>query len=763
MQEAKSEQRGGLGTFGGVFTPSVLTILGIVLFLRLGYVVGSVGLIQALLILFAAHAISILTSLSVAAIATNLRVKGGGDYYLISRTLGLGYGGAIGTVLFLAQSVAVGFYCIGFAEAATGFMQLDTTGAWPQLIAGGAVLALFALAWLGSDWATRFQYVVMILLIAAIIVFTLGALSQFQSSRLLENAAGNGTGVPFWVVFAVFFPAVTGFTQGVSMSGDLRDASRSIPRGTFAAVGVSFLVYLAAMLLFAGAQSAPELAADGLAMKRLSTMPLLFDAGVVAATLSSALSSFLGAPRILQAMGQDEVMPVLRRFAEGKGPANNPRAAVALTAVIAMAVVASGSLDVVAGVVSMCFLLSYGLLNYATYYEASTRSPYFRPTFRFFSPRASLVGALACIAVMLAIDPTAALVAAALIFAVYQYVRLRAVPARWVDSRRSFHLQQVREHLLGAAKETEHARNWRPQILVFSDQPKRRARILRFASWVEGGAGMVSVVRVLEREGPSVLLERRKAVESLSAELSALGSTAFPLIVAAPKLEDAVPVIVQSAGIGATRANTVIVNWLDSDSGAHPLAEARLGGNLRTSFRLGCNLLVLDADAGDWDTLDAVPTKERRIDVWWTDSSTGELMLLLTHLMTRAPDWEGAEVRVLASQRKGESADDRLQQIKEHLKTTRIRATPLIVEDLAALVALSQGASLVFMPFALRRRKLVHAYGGAVDELLPQLPIVVLCLAAQDVDLGADPDDASEDGESAKTTAKPAAAGAGSA
>ena len=161
---------GTLGTFPGVFTPSVLTILGIILFMRLGYVVGNAGLGQALMIICLANAISVLTTFSLSAIATNLKVKGGGDYYLISRTLGVEFGGAIGIVLFLAQSVSIAFYCIGFGEALSGLLPWSGK-ALPQIVAALAVSLLFIFAWMGADWATRFQYAVMSILAAALISF----------------------------------------------------------------------------------------------------------------------------------------------------------------------------------------------------------------------------------------------------------------------------------------------------------------------------------------------------------------------------------------------------------------------------------------------------------------------------------------------------------------------------------------------------------------------------------------------------------------
>lgn len=733
---------GKLGTFGGVFTPSILTILGMVLFLRLGYVVGAVGFDQALAILVIAHAISILTGLSVAAIATNLRVKGGGDYYLISRTLGLGYGGTIGLVLFVAQSVAVGFYCIGFAEAVSSLVA--GPGPWPLLSRGLgaiAVLGLFGLAWRGTEGATRLQYGIMALLIAALASFAAGAFARWDPDQLVANAV-PGSSLPFWAGFAVFFPAVTGFTQGISMSGELRNPGRSIPLGTLLAVFLSMAVYFGAAVLMAGAEPAALLAADGLAMKRLSILPVLFDAGVIAATLSSALASLLGAPRILQAMAGDRVLPMLRFFSTGDGPGGNPRRALALTGLIALGVVAAGNLNAVAAVVTMFFLLSYGLLNYATWYEAAAASPSFRPAFRFFSRYASLAGAGGCVALMLAIDTVSGLVAGAVIFAVYQYVRLRAVPGRWADSRRSYHLQRVRHHLLGAAAEPKHARDWRPQVLVFSNDPLRRARILRFASWIEGGAGIVTVVQVLVRQGPKALEERAAAIQALEQELAALESKAFPLVVAAPRLDEAISVVVQSAGVGPVRANTVIANWLRDQGAMQSFAAQRFGQNLRTAFRLGANLLLLDADAELWKTLEQVPARQRRIDLWWSDGVTGEFMLLLAHLMTRSADWEGASIRVLALPREGQAPPARVQEIEKRLADVRIEAEPVVLEGggSEALLAACRDASLVFIPVTMHGGRFYGPYGTEGDALLSHLPITVLAIAAEDVELGADPD-----------------------
>ena len=752
-------KRPGLGTFAGVFTPSILTILGIILFLRLGYVVGHSGLAQTLTIIAVAHAVSLLTSLSLSAIATNLRVKGGGDYYLISRTLGVSFGGAIGLVLFLAQAVSVGFYCIGFAEAVGAWFP-ERDGLLLREIGGAAVLALGLLAWLGADWATRFQYVVMAAIAAAIGVFAVGALGAWDMQTLSANWQPPAGHLSFWVAFAIFFPAVTGFTQGVSMSGDLADAGRSIPRGVLWAVGLSMLVYVGAAVLFAAALPNAELGADYIAMQRVASYAPLVVAGVLAATLSSALASFLGAPRILQSLSADGIFSALKPFALGSGTSNNPRRGVLLTFVIAAAVVALGDLNAIASLVSMFFLLSYGLLNYATYFEARAHNPSFRPRFRFFDQRASLAGALLCAGAMLAIDLTSGAIAVAVLFGIYQYLEHKAAPGGWADSRRSSHLQEARKHLLAAAAEPEHPRDWRPQLLVFSDTARRRQRLLRFTEWIEGGSGLTTVVRVLEGQGPQMIDARERVLEEMSEELRELKSTAFPLAVAGAALAPTLSAVVQSAGIGPLRANTVVANWIEGAPGfAHHPGVSRFGQNLRTAFRLGCNLVVLDVDAHEWSDVAARPAKERVIDVWWRSNRTGELMLLLAYLVTRSEEWEGARIRLLAAPDEGEDKETESAALKAKLDEFRIEAQIQFIDqlDAEAIVAHSRDAALVFLSFGIHGGRFYGPAGGDLASMLRGLPLVALTMAAQDVDLDADPD--IDPGEEPETPAEDATSG----
>ena len=732
---------GSLGTFAGVFTPSILTILGIILFLRLGYVVGSAGLGRALLIIALANVITILTSISLAAVATNLKVKGGGDYYLISRTLGVEFGGAIGIVLFLAQSVSIAFYCIGFGEAVS-VMLPEGYGIPGRLIAAMALGFLFIFAWLGADWATKFQYVVMAFLCVALLSFFWGGLSGWDSRLASQNWIRPEGGPAFWIIFAIFFPAVTGFTQGVSMSGDLKDPGRSLPLGTFLAVGLSIVVYLAVAIVFAGTMPNSVLAKDYTAMKQVARFGIMIDAGVIAATLSSAMASFLGAPRILQSLAGDRIIPFLNPFAKGDGPARNPRRGVLLSAGIAGLTIALGNLNVVAPVVSMFFLISYGLLNYATFYEARSFSPSFRPRFRWFDYRVSLVGALACMGVILAIDFKTGLIAGSVLFGMFQYIKRTAGPARWADSHRSHALQRVRSHLLSIGLQPEHPRDWRPQILAFSADADHRARLLTFASWIEGKSGMTTVARIVEGEGASVRRQREGVTKELTEDLIEKNLPAFPLVVAAPDIQTGTEIMVQSVGIGPLRANTVLLNWLgETPADGEGFRLLRFGANLRAAYRLGQNIIVFECTDPEWQRLQEVPPEKRRIDVWWFNDATSRLMLLLAYLMTRSGDWESAHIRVLTHCPGG--TDACAVGLAQTLEEVRIEADAETVSDtrVSTLTEHSADAAMVFLPFRFHYNQIRTPFDGAVDEVLADLPATAIVLAAEDIDLEAEPEE----------------------
>ncbi len=732
---------GKLGTFGGVFTPSLLTILGLVLFLRLGFVTGSIGLGQMLLVLVLATSVSVLTTISLAAIATNLRVGGGGVYFLISRTLGPAAGGAIGLVLYLAMSVSVAFYCIGLGEAVANVMG-STNPAMPRVIGALTILALVGLAWLGADVATRLQYVVMGCLVVAIVAYFVGVTPHLSATRLADSFGAPMDGASFWVTFAIFFPAITGFTQGVAMSGDLRTPSRSITVGTFAAIGVSTVVYLLVIVSFAASVPLEQLRDDTTIMRSLSVVPALVDVGVIAATLSSAIASILGAPRTLQRLAADHVIGPLQPFAVTSRNGDNPRRAVLLTAVIALGTVALGDLNVVAPIISMFFLASYGMINYATYSEARAASTSFRPRFRFFDWRASFAGTVACVGVIAAIDPIAGGAAAIAIFALYRYLLRSVQEVRWADSTRGFHASKVRAHLGQMTRQRDAGRDWRPVTVAFVPRdPQRRAQLLATSSWFEGGSGFTTAARIIPGRGPIARKHAAAVRLELQRELDAGGLGLYGRVVVAHDLEAGVSAMLQAHGIGAVEPNLALYSWYDIDD-----RERSNSGDyeamVQTGVRFGCHVGIVHTRGADIGSAPSSSRDALRIAVWWSDEANGQLLTLLAWMATRTAVWAGATIEVwIAPEADTIDPLGARAYAAELIHEARIPATVMGVAAAGDFLERVHTAHLVLAPLRVRSDAMLGPGGVPIDELVPTLPPVVFVQHAIETRLDVQPDD----------------------
>ena len=598
---------------------------------------------------------------------------------------------------------------------------------------------LAGFVWAGADVASRFQFVVMAFLIAALLSFYAGAFGSTESVVLADGWSPPPEALGFWAVFAIFFPAVTGFTQGVSMSGDLKDPAKSLPRGTFAAVGLSTIVYVTVAIILAASVPQILLIDDaGDAMRSIAIIGPLIVIGVIAATLSSAMASFLGAPRILQSLASDRVFPVLNIFAKGHGPQSNPRLAAILSFAIAILTLGLGSLDAIAAVVSMFFLISYGLLNYATYSEARAKSPSFRPRFRFFDQRLSLLGAVACLGAMLAINVFAGVAALLVLFVVYQYLSRRSGPERWADSASSHHFQRAMSSIRALSNEEQHARNWRPQILAFSADPARRERLIRFAAWLEGGSGFTIAIRVMQGEGAVMRRERDAAAAQLRSEIEKLGLDIYSRVVLAVDGLEALPVVVQATGVGALRANTALFGWPEQPPEERRVLYVR---SLRDIARLGVNVVAVSSDEQRWGALEARERRNRRIDVWWSGDDSSRLALLSAYLFTRTDTWARAKIRLLVGADPADAPETKAA-LEAMLDEARIPAEVVCRADLdqGAMVRTSADAAIVFVTMRIRRDDTLDALGGDLNRLLERLPMTVAVLAGEPVDLLAGPD-----------------------
>ena len=346
------------GTFGGVFTPSILTILGVIMYLRLPWIAGQAGLLVTIGIVLLAHLISVTTGLSVSSIATDKKVKAGGTYYMISRSLGLPIGGTLGLALFVGLSFSVSLYLIGFAESFLSYWGFEVTKNSIRIAGTIILISVTVVTFISTSLAIKTQYFIMTAIILSLLSIVFGNHSYTPTEPLINSIS---TAAPFIVLFGIFFPAVTGFEAGVSMSGDLQDPKKSIPVGTITAIAIGLVVYIALAFFFSYSVSSDLLVNDPNALLKISLIPELVIAGIWGATLSSAFGSILGAPRILQATSTDKITH--KFFAKGFGPLNEPRNALLLTFIIAEAGILVGDLDVIASIVSMFFITTYGFLN----------------------------------------------------------------------------------------------------------------------------------------------------------------------------------------------------------------------------------------------------------------------------------------------------------------------------------------------------------------------------------------------------------------
>ncbi|QDU88445.1 putative fructoselysine transporter [Pirellulimonas nuda] len=732
-ETAKDHQHAKFGALGGVFTPCTLTILGVIMFLRFGQVVGQAGFWGSIAIVLAAKAITTLTSLSLSAIATNTRVRGGGAYYLISRSLGVEFGGAIGIVFFLAQAISVAMYVIGFTEALVNtFPSLAPSSTW---VASVVNLATFACVYVGAGWTIKVQYAILAVLGAALTSFYLGAAGQFSVGVLQENLAPHYlAGENFFSIFALFFPAVTGIMAGANMSGDLKSPAHAIPRGTLGAVAVTALIYLSLACVLAGVRPHQELIANNFVMRDVAAWPILITAGVFAATLSSALGSMMGAPRILQALARDDVFPFLRFFGAASGKSSEPRRAAVLSFVIAQCCVLLGDLNAIAPIITMFFMITYALLNLATFFEAVTKNPSYRPTFRYCHWSLSLLGAVGCLAVMLLINWAWAVGSIVVIAAIYGYIQYREIEARWGDLQGGVVFERARRSLLRLEAMSYHPKNWRPIVLAMSSSAWNRPHLAIYGEWLTAGHGILTLAQVVCGDVEKHAERRESYERALRKFIEKQELLAFPTVVIAPYPSDGIESLVQCHGIGGFKPNTVLIGWPRSEEKAEAFgATLRLLARLRRSII--CARLLRDDDddepaEGEEEQPrdDAWFVPEGTIDVWWRGMENGELMLLLAHLLNRNPSWRRNPIRVLRIVPNEEAVQEVRGHIANLAADSRIRIEPVVIvakDPPAVIQQASRNAALLLLGFEAPKEGDEKSFYRRMDELAGGLPRVL--------------------------------------
>ena len=720
-----------------MFTPCTLTILGVIMFLRFGQVVGQAGVLSAIAIVVISKMITTLTTLSLSAVATNTRVKSGGAYFLISRSLGVEFGGAIGVVFFLAQAISVAMYVLGFSEAFAD--SFGTTNASMTTVATVTNVVVFACVYIGAGWTIKVQYFILAILIAALVSFFVGAGAAFDSALLSANQQSNyADHQNFFTMFALFFPAVTGIMAGANMSGDLAEPGRSIPRGTLYAVAVTAFIYVLQAVLLGASRSSGDLTGNNLIIKEIAWSGSLITAGVFAATISSALGSMMGAPRILQAFARDDVFRSLRFLASGSGKTSEPRRATVVTFSISQVCILLGDLNAIAPVITMFFMITYGTLNLATFYEAITKNPSYRPRFRFSHWSTSLLGAIACLAVMFLIDWIWAIVSLVLMAGLCWYISLHEIEARWGDMQSGLKFEKTRRNLLKLEDEIYHPKNWRPIILALSGGAWTRPNLAVYGHWLTAGHGILTLSQVISGEVESRLERRRGAEKMLRSFIAEQGLEAFPAVVVAPFVTDGIESLVQCHGIGGLRPNTVLLGWPNDAAKAETF-----GSNLRVISQLDRSVVALrlkqtpDSSVQDENT-DAVQDDPWEaplgsIDVWWRGQKNGELMLLLAHLLTLNPEWRYHPVRLLRIVENESASVEVEKHLKKLSEDSRINAEAVAIlgSDVPNTIQQwSRNAAIVILGFEVPEDGHEVEVFEAIERLTGDLPRVLLVESA---------------------------------
>ncbi|MBA3237306.1 MAG: amino acid permease [Parachlamydiaceae bacterium] len=602
------------GTFLGVFVPCILMLFGVIIFLRLGWVVGLVGISETLIIVTLAALIALVTTLSMSAIATNIEVGKGGMYYMLSRSLGIEAGGALGIPLFFRQSLTIAFCCIGFGESLH-----DLVPAWSITNIGIITLCILTtLAYTSVSGALKVQIAIFIAILFSLISFFTGGDVPPMDPATFTPPPLNTLG--FWSVFAIFFPAMTGMESSVSLSGDLKNPSRSLPIGTISATLTAYLIYVGMCLFLAYKVPMDRLVADPLIMQDIASIPSLIIVGIWGATLSSALGGLLGAPRTLQAISDDGLAPKI--FGKPFGALGEPRIATLATFGIALFGTYFGSINILAPLLTMVSLICYGTLNLSAGLETLMANPSWRPRFKVHWG-ISLSGALLCLIAMLMIDAGSAILCIMLVTFIYFFVRQRQYESSWTDIRDGILLFFSRSAIYRLALSDGPSKSWRPHFLVFTEPSiEQSTAVLNFAQGISRSKGFLTMASFVTPEMGSV--KRKELSDSLMARFKKDNIDALVQIKKAEKVNSGMYSMIEYYGIGPLVPNTIVFGGLGKGDKTIDFVNV-----LRLAYQNKHNIVILN-EAEKLATDDS-----NDLHFWWDDQhkNNSEFMLVLGYML----------------------------------------------------------------------------------------------------------------------------------
>uniref|UniRef100_A0A8D8FJ36 Solute carrier family 12 member 6 n=1 Tax=Culex pipiens TaxID=7175 RepID=A0A8D8FJ36_CULPI len=781
-----------MGTLIGVYLPCIQNIFGVILFIRLTWVVGTAGAIYGFLIVLCCCCVTMLTAISMSAIATNGVVPAGGSYFMISRSLGPEFGGAVGMLFYTGTTLAAAMYIVGAVEIVLTYMApwLSIFGDFTKdqsamynnfrVYGTGLLCVMGLIVYLGVKFVNKFATVALACVIFSIIAVYAGIFNNIDGNdklfmcvlgkRLLKDIAvdnctkeaggplynifcedggecdpyfkehnvslirgikGLRSGVffdnifpsflqegqfisygmdpddiepldrpsynqvfadcttAFTILIGIFFPSVTGIMAGSNRSGDLADAQKSIPIGTIGAILTTSTVYLSCVMLFAGTvdnlllrdkfgQSiGGKLVVANMAWPNQWVILI----GSFLSTLGAGLQSLTGAPRLLQAIAKDGIIPFLEPFAVSS-KRGEPTRALLLTLLICQSGILLGNVDLLAPLLSMFFLMCYGFVNLACAVQTLLRTPNWRPRFKYYHWSLSLIGLTLCMSIMFMTSWYFALIAMGLAVLVYKYIEYRGAEKEWGDGIRGIALSAARYSLLRLEEGPPHTKNWRPQILMLAklndDLTPKYRKLFSFVSQLKAGKGLVVVVALVKGDFTKLSSEALAAKQSVRKTMEDEKVKGFCDAMVASNIADGLSHVVQTIGLGGMKPNTVILGWpygwRKNEDDARTWQVF-----LQTVRNVSAAKMALLVPKG----INFFPTSSDKIsgniDIWWIVHDGG-LLMLLPFLLKQHRSWKNCKMRIFTVAQMEDNSIQIKKDLKMFLYHLRIEAEVEVVE-----------------------------------------------------------------------------------
>jgi amino acid transporter len=628
-------------TRNSVLFQALGTIFGAAMFLLFGTALGNVGLLSMLLIIVLGHVVTGAVAYTTSELASNKRLGSGGEYAMAKATHGAHISAGIGMSLFVAQTISITFYAVALAiglepviqwfAGHLGYIVTDL-----RYVSFVLIVLVLVLNMLGGDITVRFLVPIVAIIGVSLLAFFVGVYVDNGFTLplgSLDFTARIPDGMPFWAAFALVFPAFTGNTMGIGLSGELANPQREIPWGTKLATLLSFLVYTLIAFFLAMAATPEQLVSDRLIMARIATWPPLISIGLVVGSLSSLIGSMLVAPRTLQAMGQDGIIPGGPVLGLLVGRKREPLPALLLSTAIAGWLVFVADLEVIAAFVTMFFLITYMADCSASLLENLSNNPSYRPAQR--APWwLSLAGLLMALIAAVNIDATIFAIAMVFLVATVAFARWR-LPSAATDTIFTSILFRIERGAALLLRSTRMSRkNWQPTVLAIGTNPLDKRPLTKLLDWIGARHGLVNLCQVIPVDGDflSALELRRKALGDMDEYISKRKSHLIPDVIVTQNISSSILDKVQSGGYHAnTIAFATEAGQSDDIAALTPIYRDMLLVNKNFLFlRYGHRLYG----------------NRRNIYIWWSKPDNGQLMVILSYILLCQKDWKDGHVTI---------------------------------------------------------------------------------------------------------------------